>query len=170
MTQAVIGLAIAYVALGVVVLGLTVRTHWPVWVKAVSILLVSSMFFFNYLSLGRLQGWPSSANLPERFHLIASFIKEPDKQTGSSGTIYIWANSLAGNLPAAEPRAYALQYSSDLHKQLKAADERMRDGVMQLGKSEWVDDGTATGSAARLAEKRKLIRIYDLPNPEMPEK
>ncbi len=170
MSQSVIGLSIAYVTLGVLLLGLMVSTRWPVWVKTVCILLVSSFYFVTYLSLGGLQGWPTATNLPERFLLIATSIQEPDKTTGRSGRIYLWASSLAENMPAAEPRAYELQYTSDMHKQLDAATERMRDGVMQIGRSEWISDGEIPDQLGRFSEKRKTIRLYDLPDPEMPEK
>jgi hypothetical protein len=170
MNQAVIGLSIAYVALGVLLLGLTVNARLPLWVKVLSILLVSALYFVTYRSLGGMQGWPTAESPPERFLLLASSIHEPDKTTGSPGMIYIWASSLAENRPAAEPRAYQIPYSTDLHTQFEEADKRIRDGIMQLGKSEWVTAAESPANAARFAQKRKLIRLYDLPDPELPEK
>ena len=170
MNQAVIGLSIAYVALGVLLLGLAIGTRWPVWVKVVSILLVSALYFVTYRSLGGMQGWPTTASLPERFLLLASTIHEPDKTTGSQGVIYIWATSLDDAMPAPEPRAYQLSYSSDMHTQFEEANKRIRDGIMQLGKSEWVTEAESSRNLGRFAQKRKLIRLYDLPDPELPEK
>ncbi|MBW2452548.1 MAG: hypothetical protein JRF07_09375 [Deltaproteobacteria bacterium] len=170
MTQAVIGLSIAYVALGILLLGLMVSTRWPVWVKFVSILLISTLYFVTYLSLGGLQGWPTSANLPDRFLLLATSIQEPDKTTGSKGVIYVWASSLAENMPATEPRAYRLDYDSEMHTMLEAAEKRTRNGIMQLGKMEWILEAESSNNLGRFSEKRKIIRIYDLPDPEMPEK
>lgn len=169
MNQAVIGLSIAYVGVGVLLLGLTVSTRWSVWIKMGSILLVSSLYFVTYLSLGGLQGWPTSKSPPERFLLLASSIMEPDKTTGRKGEIYIWATSLANNKPAGEPRAYQLQFSTELQGQLVEADKRMLDGIMQLGKIELLT-GVESPNTLGFAEKREIIRLYDLPDPEMPEK
>ncbi len=170
MSQAVIGLSIAYAALGVLVLTLAVNSRWPVWVKVLSILLVTALYFVTYRSLGGMQGWPTAASPPERFLLLASTIHEPDKTTGSPGMIYIWASSLAENRPAAEPRAYEIPYSSDMHTQFEEANKRIRDGIMQLGKSEWVTADDSPRQVRRFAQKRKMIRLYDLPDPELPEK
>lgn len=170
MNQAVIGLSIAYIAVSVLLLGLTVNTRWPVWVKVASILLVSSLYFVTYRSLGGIQGWPSTASPPERFLLLAVSVDEPNKVTGSKGRIYFWATSLEDGGPAAEPRAYELQYSLDMHNRLDEANKRIRDGVMQMGKSEWVSGTENPDNLGRFAEKRNIIRIYDLPDPEMPEK
>lgn len=170
MNQAIIGLLIAYVALGVLLLGLTINTRWPVWVKVVSILLVSALYFVTYRSLDGMQGWPTTASLPERFLLLASSVHEPDKTSGSKGMIYIWVTSLDDDIPAPEPRAYQLTYSSDMHTRFEEANKRIRDGVMQLGKSEWVTGAESPRNLGRFAEKRKLIRLYDLPDPELPEK
>lgn len=170
MNQAVLGLSIAYVALGVLLLGLTINTRWPVWVKVVTILLVSSLYFVTYLSLTGMQGWPTTEDPPERFLLLASSIQEPDKTTGEKGVIYFWATSLAGNKPASEPRAYQLEFSSELQDRFVEADKRMLDGVMQVGKSEWITGAETPNNIGRFAEKKELIRLYDLPDPEMPEK
>jgi len=170
MIHSVIGLSIAYVALGILLLGLMVGTRWPVWIKVMSILLISSLYFSTYVSLGGLLGWPTSAHLPDRFLLLATSIQEPDKTSGSKGRIFIWARSLADNMPTGEPRAYQLDYNSQLHTTLEEAEKRLRDGIVQLGKREWIDEVDTPQNSSRFAEKRKTIRIYDLPDPELPEK
>lgn len=170
MSEAVIGLTVAYVALAAFVIGLSIFSRWPFWVKLVSVASVCGLYFLTYASLKGMLGWPTRAELPERFMLLASYISEPDKASGASGSIQIWAASLADRRPADAPRAYLLDYDADLHGQLDEANQRMRQGVIQLGRRQIAETAGKTGDQSRFARNPYRIVIFDLPDPELPEK
>ncbi len=171
MSQSVIALSIAYVVLGVLLLGLNIAARWPIWVKVMMIVLVTGFYFITYNSLNGMLGWPTTGSLPDRFLLLASSVKEPGKKKGGGGgEIYLWVTSLVDNKPSGEPRAYQLRYSTELHAQLEQANKRIRDGVLQLGKNEILVESGAPRDLARFSAHRKKVRLYDLPDPELPEK
>lgn len=172
MNEALLGLSIAYVAVAALLAGLLIFSRWPMWVKLGCILLVSSMYFVNYQSLRGLLGWPTEAQLPSRFLLLASSVTEPDKTTGKQGVIHIWATSLDGDYPADEPRAYELPYEQELHGQLEDALKNMRKGVLQLGEATTVDkEGKQIPrDTSRFAQQQQSLLFYDLPDRKLPEK
>lgn len=171
MTEAIIGLSITYVGLAALLLVMVLFTRWPVWTKLACVVLVTAFYFVTYRSLTGMLGWPTRAELPERFLLLASSISEPDKTRGSDGSVHIWATSLDSGRPAAEPRAYALPYSRELHAQLEEANKDMRNGIMQLGRRVTTEaDADVPRDTTRFARRRERLEIYDLPDPELPEK
>ena len=171
MTPAIIGLSVAYVSLAVLLLSLSLTAHWPVWVKLTCIVLLTGFYFLTFHSLNGMRGWPTTADLPERFLLLDSSVTEPNKSTGTDGVVYVWIKSLQADRPASQPRAFELPYSKELHSRLEEADNRMRNGILQLGRRE-----TRTPSAEEPAEllrfgaRRHELFLYDLPDPALPEK
>lgn len=171
MNEAIIGLTVAYVALAVLLLSLNFFTRCPLWLKLACIIAVTGLYFVTYRSLHGMLGWPTAAALPDRFLLLASSVTEPDKTRGTAGVVHIWATSLESGRPAAEPRAYTLPYTKELHSQLEDANKNMRNGVLQLGRRTTAgDDGDLPRDATRFARQRERIEIYDLPDPQLPEK
>jgi hypothetical protein len=170
MNEAIIGLTVAYVALAAFVIGLSIFSRWPYWVKLISVAGVCGLYFLTYASFKGLLGWPTRAELPAHFMLLASYVSEPDKAGGSAGSIQIWAASLAGNRPAEAPRAYHLDYDAELHGQLEEADKRMRQGIIQLGRKQDAATAGDSGDPSRFARNPYRIVIFDLPDPELPEK
>ena len=171
MVEAIVGLSVAYAALAALLLSLHIFATWPVWVKLALIAAVTALYFVTYQSLSGMLGWPARAELPERFLLLASSIKEPDKTTGDAGVIHLWVTSLESAQPADRPRAYALPYSRDLHSQLEDANRNMRNGILQLGRRILVtNDSDVPRDPRRLARNRERLEIYDLPDPQLPEK
>ena len=59
------------------------------------IALVSAFYLVTYYSMPPLLGWPTAADLPKRFNLVAIFVNEPDKSSGAPGEIFLWATDLA---------------------------------------------------------------------------
>ncbi len=170
MTEAVIGLTVAYVALAALVVALNIYSRWHWWIKALTIIGVCGLYFLTYDSLKGLLGWPVRAELPDRFMLLASYITEPNKTTGADGVIHIWATSLTGHKPAAQPRAYQLEYDADLHGQLAQADQQIRRGIIQLGRKDETAPAGEAADRSRFNRPQARILIYDLPDPELPEK
>lgn len=170
MSEAIIGLTVAYVALAALVVGLGIFSRWPFWVKLVAVAGVCGLYFLTYASLKGLLGWPTRAELPERFMLLASYVSEPDKTSGAPGSIQIWAASLEDHRPADAPRAYLLDYDAELHGQLDEANKRMRQGIIQLGRRQDAVTPGKSGDQSRFARNPYRIVIFDLPDPELPEK
>ena len=170
MTATLIGLITAYVALAVLLLGLCLYSKWHVWVKVGAIVVTSFFYYATYMSLQNLLGWPTQSDLPGEFIMIAGKIAEPDENDESDGAIYIWALSLDGDYVADAPRAYKMPYSKDLHNQVSEANKMIRRGVTQIGRSENITVHKPTAGQTWLDERMQRVIIYDLPDPELPDK
>jgi hypothetical protein len=171
MTPAIIGLSIAYVALAVLLLSLSLTTRWPVWVKLTCIVLLTGFYFLTFHSLNGMRGWPTTVDLPERFLLLDSSVTEPNKSTGTEGVVYIWVKSLQADRPASQPRAFELPYSKELHSRLQEAENRMRNGILQLGRHERRTlSAEETKGLLQFETRRHELYLYDLPDPALPEK
>ncbi len=171
MNEGIVGLSIAYVAVAALLTALMIYSRWPFWLKAANVVLVGALYFVTYAALKDLLGWPAGAELPDRFMLLASQIEEPDKTAGTDGRIYVWAVSIRpDNRPADKPRAYAVGYDTELHSQLSQAEQRMRRGIVQLGRKDRSGfPGLAVDRSRRERAHTRFV-IFDLPDPELPEK
>ena len=138
------GLVAAYVAVALLLLVLNLNTRWSWMVKALAIVVVSALYLVTYYSIPPLLGWPTEQRLPKRFHLLAVDVQEPDKASGRSGHIFLWARDLIQDTAGAEPRAYRLSYAPALGKTVQDAGEKVRKGMSQIGE---VRDDMATASA-----------------------
>ena len=127
------GLVAAFVLVALLLLSLNLYTQWSWRIKATMIALVSVFYLVMYASLPPLMGWPTAADLPKRFNLVAVYVQEPDKATGSKGEIFLWATDLAHGPRGAEPRAYRVPFNGDLHARVVEAGNKMRKGLPQLG-------------------------------------
>lgn len=172
MNEAILGLSLAYVALAALLAGLVVLSHWPLWIRAGCVVLVTGFYFVTYISLNGMLGWPTRDLLPKRFLLVASSVREPDKTSGDDGLIHVWVTSLDGDRPAAEPRAFELPYSAELHGQLEDALKNQRKGNVQIGTAIAVDGSgrEIPTDTSQLARQTQRIEIGDLPDPRLPEK
>ncbi len=170
MNESILFLAITYAALAILLLGLFIYSTAPFWVKAASILLVGSFFFVTHHSLNGMLGWPTKRELPEKFLMIASRVIEPDKKSKAMGDIYIWAAAINAGEPNEEPRAYHLTYTPELHEELEKAGWRMRRGVVQVGHIEKIETPNEVRDDQRTIQQVDKIVIYDLPDPQLPEK
>ena len=171
MSAAVVGVTVAYVALAVLLLSLNIYSRWPAWVKIGAVALTGVLYYVTYASFGSFLGWPAHAALPQKFMMLAGSIDEPDEKTGARGAIYIWAVSLDRDRPADSPRAYRVAYSRRLHEQVGAAKKQLRNGIVQVGEVEEVSAKRARGLASLWSDDSvSRIVIYDLPDPELPDK
>ena len=141
MTSAVLGISVAYVVVGVLLLGmgLTSRLSW--WVKAAAIVVTSLFFIEAFFAIKGLLGWPATGPLPARFQLLWARAVEPDAKTGDPGAIYLWIEELdENNVPGGTPRSYRLTYMRPLaERSLKARDEIMKGNPQQGTADELAD-------------------------------
>ena len=170
MSNAVFGITVAYVALAVLLLSLNVYSRWPAWVKLSAIVLTGTLYYVTYLSVEGLSGWPARNALPKEFVMLSSYVKEPDKTKNSEGEVYLWVLPLEKEHASSAPRGYRLPYSPLLHREIEEAGKRLRRGIKQLGKTEMVKGKVQEGEQTWLDGHVERIVIYDLPDPELPEK
>ena len=112
-------------------------------------------------------GWPTTDAMPSRFVLLAAVIDEPN--TKSAGALYVWVNALENGRPVPVPRAYKLPYTKDLHAMLSDGMNKARQGVSQLGTAE-PKVGRRGSPWLRPGNEEQVLKIGDLPMPQLPEK
>ena len=166
------GLVAAYVIVALLLVSLNLYTRWSWRVKASLIVVVSAFYLVTYYSLPPLLGWPADAELPQRFNLVAIYVQEPDKSTGAEGEIFLWATDMAQGPRGAEPRAYRVPFSGELHAKVVEAGNKMRKGLPQLGEvsEEQVGPRARPTDAFRGGQNSVAIEFFDLPDPLFPEK
>ncbi len=143
------------------------QSRWPAWLRGLLVLGVTLFYFYAEDALHTLWGWPSGDALPERFVLLAAVIDEPGAKR--PGALYVWVNALEDGKPAAQPRAFRLPYSKDLHALLNEGLKKVRGGVSQLGSAE-PRPGKAGLSWLRPGNDEQIVKLRDLPVPQLPEK
>ena len=76
-----IELIAAYVVLAAILLSIALwnRVRW--WIKAATIVVTFGFFFISFASVRQILGWPTSAEMPDRFELVWAFVQEPDEAT-----------------------------------------------------------------------------------------
>ncbi len=142
-------------------------SRWPVWLKALLVVGVTGFFFVAEDLAHRMWGWPAPDGLPERWVLLAAVIEEPSAK--SPGALYVWVNALEAGKPVREPRAYRLPYAKDLHALLDDGMKKVRQGVSQMGTSE-PKAGPRGFAWLRPGSDEQVVKIRDLPAPQLPEK
>ncbi len=170
MTQTLWLLGGAYVALGVLVLALNIRSGWPLWVRLGCIVLISALYFVTWHSLQDLRGWPARMALPHHFLLNASSVIEPDESQGAAGRIYLWITPIVNDEPSGIPRAFTLPYDRELHTRLERARDAMRNGQLQMGTADRSDGERVVSEDNTFAPDHQNIELRDLPEPMLPEK
>ncbi|MBV2094527.1 MAG: hypothetical protein KUF80_06555 [Candidatus Thiodiazotropha sp. (ex Codakia orbicularis)] len=171
MSESVLLLLLAYVALAALVAAALIASRFHILIKAVIIVLATALYFTTYQGWQTIQGWPARVEMPQRFMLHASVVDEPDKRSGSPGSITLWATDLGSGGPAENPRAYLLEYSKELHTALDGALRNMRNGIVQLGRKRApAKQPEQPLDFTRIGERREKIEIYSLPDPALPEK
>jgi hypothetical protein len=114
----------------------------PRWLVVTAICCLPVFYGVHFLLLEKLQGWPSGAELPAAFELLAFTVEEPQPGANQAGHILIWARET----DADSPRVHRLDYDRDLHENLSDAGERIASGTVQYGKrtTSVSDSGGAT--------------------------
>jgi hypothetical protein len=183
------GLVAAYVVVALLLLVLNLNARWSWTVKALAIVVVSALYLVTYYSIPPLLGWPTDQSLPKRFNLIAVYVQEPDKASGRTGEIVLWATDMAEGPRGGEPRAYRVPFTQALHQQVEDAANKIRKNMPQIGEvKDEKDAANARASSSANGEQKKvdtagkaahavsgsqasaIIEFYDLPDPMYPEK
>lgn len=162
-----LALVLAACALALLCALAVLGSRWPAWFKALLVVATTTFYFFADDAVHGLAGWPNADALPERFVLLAAVIDEPGAK--SAGGLYVWVNALENGRPAALPRAYRLPYSKDLHALLDEGMKKVRQGVSQMGTSE-PKAGPRGFAWLRPGSDEQVVKIRDLPSPQLPEK
>ncbi|MEW8690747.1 MAG: hypothetical protein AB2535_06645 [Candidatus Thiodiazotropha endolucinida] len=171
MSESVLLILLAYVALAALVAAALIASSFHTLIRLFVVVFATVLYFVSYQAWQSVQGWPAWIEVPERFLLHASVVDEPDKTTGSPGTITIWATDLSSGEPVHDPRAYKLEYSKALHTDLEEALRNMRNGIIQLGRRAAVTRKPGQPlDFTRMGDQRERIEIYSLPDPALPEK
>lgn len=129
MTAAVVGLVTCYVVLATLLLSLNLKSAWRWQVKAAGIAVTAAFFVVAFVAIEAMLGWPTEGAPPERFQLYAAMVQEPDRQGDGRGTIYLWLSPRGPEgVASGPPRAHALPYSRELHRQVAEAKARLEEG------------------------------------------
>jgi len=144
MTTTVLAISIAYVVMGLVLLGMGLTSRFAWWVKAIAIVVTSVFFVEVFYATKGLLGWPGSERLPQRFQLLWARAVEPDTKAGESGAVYLWIEELdENNVPSGVPRSYRLPYSRPLAERASKARDQIMKGNPQQGSAEDVAEAGA---------------------------
>ncbi len=167
----ILGLVAAYVLIAVLLLSINLYSNWSWKIKAGAIMVTSIFYIVTYFSFPPLLGWPTSAGLPQRFQMVASYVEQPNKATGADGAVYLWLKEIDNLASPEPPRAFRLEYSDELHERVINAKSKLDKGIPQLGELEdhdnMIDDVRDT---TRTGQKTVNIQFYDLPDPMFPDK
>jgi hypothetical protein len=134
MQMHVLGLTIAYAALGtlllIVLLHLAIpRTAKMALVTAMTVF-YAAVFFFSQSMLG----WAAATAVPERFQVLWTRVVEPNPSQQSPGEIYLWVEELdERNIASGEPRAFVVPYSPTLAEKVSTAQAEIKKGNPQAG-------------------------------------
>lgn len=142
-------------------------SRWPAWLKGLLVVGVSVFYFYADEALHAIWGWPSGDPLPARFALLAAVIDEPTAK--SAGGLYVWVSAIENGRPAAQPRAYRLPYTKEVHTLLSDGMKKARQGISQVGTAE-PRHGPRGFSWLRPGSEEQDIKIRDMPVPQLPEK
>lgn len=171
-TLGITGLIAAYVLIAILLLSINLYSNWSWRVKAGSIVITTTFYIITYLSFPPLLGWPTDANPPSNFYLIAAHVQQPSKITGDNGSVFLWLTQIDDLTSAATPRAYELPYSDALYEVIINANSKIKKGIPQLGEFKDPDQSLAgqIKDASRFGKDSLNIQFYDLPDPLFPEK
>jgi hypothetical protein len=144
-----------------------VWSRWPVWAKALLVAGVTVLYFAADRAIDARSGWPSGATLPARFALLAMVVEEPTPQ--QAGALFVWLQPIEDGKTTSAPRAHRLPYTRDLHSLLGEAMKKTRQGVAQIGTAE-PKAGPRGYSWLRPGSSEQVVKIRDIPIPQLPEK
>ena len=137
MTGTVLAISVAYVVMGLVLLGMGLTSRFAWWVKAIAIVVTSVFFVEVFYATKGLLGWPGSERLPQRFQLLWVRAVEPDAKVGDPGSIYLWVEEIdENNVASGVPRAYRLPYTRPLAERATKARDQIMQGNPQQGSAE----------------------------------
>jgi hypothetical protein len=144
------------------------RGQWILKAMAIVLTLGTSLLFWH--SLGDVEGWATTAPVPDDFEFHSYIVNEPSNS--SPGSIFIWVTggaaeeglSLAAKRDG-EPRAHIIPYSRESHERLEQATKAKKRGRRVRGRRV---EGRDVREGLDLPESEFVF--YDMPSPRIPEK
>lgn len=143
-------------------------SRWPAWLKGLLVVGVTLLYFIANEQVHQMWGWPTTDALPARFVLLAVVIEEPTPKT--KGALYVWAQPIEGGAPSPAPRNYRLPYAKDLHALFEEGMKKARQGVTQLGSAEPKRGGKSFFAWVKPGAEEQVVKLRDMPLPQLPEK
>lgn len=142
-------------------------SRWPAWFKGLLVLGVTVFYFYGSSVVNDIWGWPSNDALPERFVLLGATIDEPSGK--HPGAIYVWVSTLQDGHSAPQPRAFRMRYTREMHLEMNEGTRKVRAGIAQMGMAE---SGTPPSGLQwmRAGNESQVVKLRDLPGPQLPEK
>lgn len=157
MSLALTGLSAGFILVLAFLTYLLIKTDLRLSYKFLAVLISTVFYFVQYESLQQYAGWPSTQELPDKFVLIATEIREPNQQTGEQGVLYWWVRDSAKlNQP---PRVYQLPYHLELHKKGEQVITEQKKGSQYLGRKTG-DSSTSTGTSVNFEKIRKSEQYH----------
>ena len=154
-----IGIPVAFILLTILILWVVIGVKGKLWIKSC---LISLTLYFSiglWVSINGLLGWPTTDGPPQKFEIHWVLVEEPNKKTGNSGAIYIWASDInvdkqsfspfGSKKPLDKPRLYQLPYSRSTHEQTEAILERLKKGERYMATL----DGEGQGKEGEESDK-----------------
>jgi len=174
----ILAIVVAYVAIAVMLLSLNLFSLWRWWVKASAIVISLLFFVGSYLSVTSLLGFPTLADIPERFSLVATRTVEPNKANGDAGAIYLWVEQLNDkNVPSGLPISHRLGYTEELAETVNEAQKRLNAGESVEGSLKKKENKTLAPGAQQTGSRSVLelpaqwdLLFNGMPAVELPDK
>jgi hypothetical protein len=161
------------------------------WIKLPIVVGSTSFVIAVWASLASYRGWPTATKTPEKFVLLWGEVREPNRQIGDDGAIFLWVvhysptktkpNLFQYSPRPGEPRAHKVPYSRKLHQQIEEAKELIKQGrgVVMEHEPGGKEDGSGKNRPGKNGDGREgsdgqgqeqEYRFYELPPPRPPNK
>ncbi|MDJ0832901.1 MAG: hypothetical protein QNJ69_05225 [Gammaproteobacteria bacterium] len=134
MSWAILGLSAGFILVTALLYFVLLKSTQPLWIKSLTLVLVTLFYWVQYEALQQYAGWPSTDDLPEAFILIATDIQEPDLKRGVEGVMYWWVRD--DRDPQAPPRVYQLPYEPQLHETTEQVIEEQKKGSVYIARKQ----------------------------------
>jgi len=152
-TMALLGLAAGFILVLVILLLVLLKSDVkPLW-KLVLVLIASGFYVLQYESLQQYMGWPADDSLPDKFVLIATDVREPNRKTGDVGIMYWWLRDSAGQ--DQPPRVYRLPYQAELHQKSQQVLQQQQAGSQYVATTM----GRSAENAGLVVRFKKISKI-----------
>lgn len=132
MTVSILGLALAYAFLALLLLMAILRSELRAGFKLLLVAASLGFYLWHYHAMQAYLGWPAGNRLPARFELISRVTVEPDLKRDEEGGIYLWLRDLEREQLI--PRAYRLPYDKALHQKVENTLRRQQRGERIVGR------------------------------------
>jgi len=136
------GIPLAFMIMAALTLWVVIGCRGWWWLKM--IVVAASIFFSISLwqNLADLQGWPTMAEVPQKFEIKWVEVEEPNKKTGDPGGVYVWLKDINPEAEIEEtfylrlhhkeleeePRIHKMPYSRSAHEQAQGIKEKIAQG------------------------------------------